>query len=321
MVYTNKKYLFLGILFSVVLLLSSCAQEPKAVRIGVDTNANNECVQCIEQGNEYCNEMTEFGQCGSNSEFLSACESMQQLISTKEQCPGYVATTTQTSTSTTVPVNFCAGKSDGIYCKSDTARVECYDENEISKPCATNQICGNNGECISQLQRVPTTSNSDLKCSGETPYKENGKCVASCASEFLNEVTMECLSKNKDGSMACPPGTIFDYTQRGSMGICKSNIYTTEEDNGYIRVKDSRDLIIENGAMSIDSSCPDKSFLIFGDCNLIYGGLNVGYPYLPEKPSLITTRDYSVDSLTCMMSSPKEDSMVGIIFNLVCKKY
>jgi len=92
----NKKIILISLLLIGVLFLAACQQGTVGKRtaaVNTDPNANNPCVSCINSGKKYCTTETEFGQCSNDVMFLSACNvNVNQLISVKEQCPGYVAT-------------------------------------------------------------------------------------------------------------------------------------------------------------------------------------------------------------------------------------
>jgi len=158
-------------------------------------NENNECVKCIDSGNEYCKEATEFGQCGKTSEFLLQCENRRQLVSWKGDCPGYIKEN--------INIPFCQGKSDGIYCKDENTRVECYDENEMSKPCGNGFKC-DNGECVDNSKCF---NGRGTNCGGICyTISLNGKCINNekwvDSTNDLCENDKDCIN-SKFGNFIC----------------------------------------------------------------------------------------------------------------------
>jgi len=137
---TNKKYLILGILFSAVLLLSSCQQEAVGRRI-------------IKVDQFFCVDKVDGNYCSNSENGVVKCydENVASAVgcaSTQTCENGKCVFGTQTVP--TVPANVCSGKSDGNYCKDENTRVECYDENEVNpQNCGTGQKCSN-GKCVEQ---------------------------------------------------------------------------------------------------------------------------------------------------------------------------
>jgi len=132
----------------------------------VDPNANNPCVSCINSGKKYCTTETEFGQCSNDVMFLSACNvNVNQLISVKEQCPGYVAT---------------------VLCSSYLAQADCS--------ASLNCIYSGDGQC-ENLNYVANAG--DCQYLSTTDCAKINKCSvsgSSCIAKPVTPATVLCSS-------------------------------------------------------------------------------------------------------------------------------